>query len=429
MSQEHHHIESLCEAISRNTHKVTNYWRTKRLPFPSFDTNGPVDSGISLEETEIQQARVNVIQDTRTLHALMLGPRDFLQSTMPDEPLSLQAITRFDIAKAFPIDEEATFAQIAKTCGLDESVLKRLLRHAMTKRVFREPHKGVVAHTAASKLLATDQQIHDWVRVSTDELWQGTAQTVNAIARFPMSQEPNQTGFSLANGTDKSVFEYFDQYPERAQRFGNAMISYTSGTGFELSHLVHGFDWRSLGKGHVVDIGGSNGFVSLHLASLFPDLRFTVQELKQVVANVEVDKISQELQKRVKFMPHNFLTEQPVKDADVYFFRWVFHDWSDLYCHRILRNLVPALKPGALILINDNVLPEPGTLGAWQEQQIRSMDLAMLEMQNARERELDDWAALFREADSRFEFLDGEQPAGSRLYILKARWGGSHALP
>jgi len=52
------------------------------------------------------------------------------------------------------------------------------------------------------------------------------------------------------------------------------------------------------------------------------------------------------------------------------------------------------------------------------------MDLAMLEMQNARERELDDWAALFHEADSRFEFLGGEQPAGSRLWILKARWNG-----
>ena len=54
----------------------------------------------------------------------------------------------------------------------------------------------------------------------------------------------------------------------------------------------------------------------------------------------------------------------------------------------------------------------------------RSMDLTMLELQNSKERELDDWKALFNEADERFEFLGGEQPAGSRLWILRAKWTG-----
>lgn len=50
------------------------------------------------------------------------------------------------------------------------------------------------------------------------------------------------------------------------------------------------------------------------------------------------------------------------------------------------------------------------------------MDLTMLEIQNSRERELDEWALLFKEADSRFEFLGGSRPTGSRLWILQARW-------
>ena len=112
-----------------------------------------------------------------------------------------------------------------------------------------------MAHTAASKLLAEDQQIHDWIRVSTDELWQGAAQTVNAISKYPGSQEPYQTGFTLANNTDMSMFEFFAQYPDRAQRFGNAMSSCTSGTGYKIEHLVRGFDWSSIGHGSVVDVG------------------------------------------------------------------------------------------------------------------------------------------------------------------------------
>jgi len=82
MSLDNQSIESLCEDILRNTRKVANYLRTNGLPFPSFSIDAPNGSGIRPEETEIQQARLKVIDDTLQLRNLMLGPRDYLQSTM-----------------------------------------------------------------------------------------------------------------------------------------------------------------------------------------------------------------------------------------------------------------------------------------------------------------------------------------------------------
>ena len=117
-------------------------------------------------------------------------------------------------------------------------------------------------------------------------------------------------------------------------------------------------------------VGGSSGFVSIHLASAFPFLHFTVQDLAQALGDGAA-KVPPTLKDRVEFMAYDFLTPQPIHGADVYLFRWIFHNWSDLYCLRILRNLAPALKKGALVLINDNVLPEPGTLGQWQEERLR----------------------------------------------------------
>ena len=70
-------------------------------------------------------------------------------------------------------------------------------------------------------------------------------------------------------------------------------------------------------------------------------------------------------------MEHDFMTEQPVKGADVYLIRWVLHNWSDKYCLRILRNLIPALKNGARIVIQDNCLPEPNTLSYTEEAKLR----------------------------------------------------------
>lgn len=105
----------------------------------------------------------------------------------------MQAISRFKMASSFPPHSEATFAQISEACGLNEPDVRRLLRHAMTKHIFHEPRKGVVVHTAASRLLAEDAQMLDWVGASSDELWQAAAQTVNAMVKYPGSQDPNQT--------------------------------------------------------------------------------------------------------------------------------------------------------------------------------------------------------------------------------------------
>ncbi len=54
----------------------------------------------------------------------------------------------------------------------------------------------------------------------------------------------------------------------------------------------------------------------------------------------------------------------------------------------------------------------------------RSMDLTMMELQNSRERELEDWETLFAQADRRFSWKGGKQPRGSRLWILEAVWEG-----
>ena len=46
----------------------------------------------------------------------------------------------------------------------------------------------------------------------------------------------------------------------------------------------------------------------------------------------------------------------------------------------------------------------------------------MLEVGNARERELEEWKALLIEADARFKFHGLHQPPGSALAIFEAIW-------
>lgn len=59
----------------------------------------------------------------------------------------------------------------------------------------------------------------------------------------------------------------------------------------------------------------------------------------------------------------------------------------------------------------------------------RAMDLNMLSILNARERDADEWRSLFAEADPRFEFQGVKRPSGSNLAIMEAIWNGRTNVP
>ena len=147
-----------------------------------------------------------------------------------------------------------------------------------------------------------------------------------------------------------------------------------SAVGFEPKHLVSGYDFTSIGQGVFVDVGGSHGYVSIAIAQTYPNIRCIVQDLPATVTSGE-SRLPKEFKEQVSFMVHDFWTEQPVKDADIYYFRWIFHDWSDSYSVKILRQLIPALKNGARVLVNDICMPPPNTISRYQERWLRSVIL------------------------------------------------------
>jgi hypothetical protein len=98
-----------------------------------------------------------------------------------------------------------------------------------------------------------------------------------------------------------------------------------------------------------------------------------------------IASIPPELESRLSLTTHSFFEPQPVS-ADLYYFRWIFHNWSDAYAVKILKALVPALKPGARILINDGILPEPGSVGGMEEKSIRLVYFSLTSYSRSPER-------------------------------------------
>lgn len=159
------------------------------------------------------------------------------------------------------------------------------------------------------------------------------------------------------------------------------MSSFVNYPGHGPEYLIDGFSWSSIGKGTVVDLGGSGGHISIALAQSFPDLKFVVQDLPRTIEAVDKTGIPENVVDRVEFMAHDFMTEQVV-EADIYLFRWIFHNWSDSSVVRILRQLISALKPGARVIINDYLLSEPNTADLMKErfERLRSIPYTISKM-------------------------------------------------
>lgn len=156
----------------------------------------------------------------------------------------------------------------------------------------------------------------------------------------------------------------------RAERYAAAMSWFSTGPGLEMTHILEALRWESLVDGVVVDVGGSYGSICVTLARNHPSLKFIVQDRPEVIVAGR-QQLPQELDDRVTFLEHDFFDDQPVRGADVYILRWILHDWSDQYAIKILRALIPALKEGAKVLINEIILPEPGSSTPYHERKLR----------------------------------------------------------
>ncbi|KAL8943120.1 MAG: hypothetical protein Q9211_001108 [Gyalolechia sp. 1 TL-2023] len=414
-------IVTLAKEIEANTIKLDEYLEKNNLPRPSFDPEAPLMYELPPDIAAAQEALTTALDE---LYWLNQGPISTVVAKCFATSVGLRTILRYNIQNLVPLESGATFQELADKIGLPVKKLTRLLRYGMTDHFFRESEPGYVKHTAATKALAVVPLLAPWALMGMSEVGPAKMHLVDAVARWPESEEPEHAGFNLANNTSKPMFQFFEEDPERMNRFKDAMSFLQTFPGLQTSYVLKGFDWASLGNGLVVDVGGSHGLVSQDIAREFPSLTFVVQDLPKVIEDAKT-KLPADLTDRVRFMAHDMFTEQPVKDADVYYFRWIFHDWSDKYCIKILKSLIPALKPGARIMFSERCLEAPCTVSPRQEKWNRDSDITMLAMSNSQERDQDDWEELLRAADPRFKLEEVKRVPDAKLDMIISRWEGS----
>ena len=185
-------ILDLARNILSDAESIDTYFQVNGLQQTSFDINGP--TRIVIHDQEISKAHQRMINSSRELHHLALGPAESLRTLanvrgvpllssenrswwlncqQPEDPLVLSIVHRFNIAQHIPLEGHASFEDISKATGLPQFELTRFIRFATTSHIFREPIVGMIAHTAASRLLLEDPLIQGVMDLNLREYFAG----------------------------------------------------------------------------------------------------------------------------------------------------------------------------------------------------------------------------------------------------------------
>lgn len=241
----------------------------------------------------------------------------------------------------------ATAEELATAVGANLDTLQRLLRSLTCYGVFAEKADGRYVHTEASRLLREDapQSLKYFVLWCTEpwtwELWSHLEEAVRT----------GKNMFVDLHG--KEFFEHLHaEWPESAEVFNLAMTQLSKLSATTIAEML-----TMSGVQTIADIGGGQGYVLATLLERHPALHGILLDLPDVVANADPRlRASGELAGRVRLLPGDFRKEIPV--ADTYIFKHILGSEDDIL---VLRNAVKAARPGARVLIMENLADDgPG---------------------------------------------------------------------
>ncbi|KAF5858209.1 hypothetical protein ETB97_004712 [Aspergillus alliaceus] len=188
------------------------------------------------------------------------------------------------------------------------------------------------------------------------------------VIGYKNPEDPLFAPLQYANHIKQDGFSWLCENPAALTRFN----AYMEGQRADRPHWADWFPIQDqiLAGAHkgldgplLVDIGGGRGHDLLGFKQRFPDVpgKLVLEDLPTVIDEARsaldldgngIDAVGYDF----------FAQEQPVQGARIYYFRNIFHDWSDDKARLIIKNLVPAMERGySKVLMEEYILPDKGS--------------------------------------------------------------------
>lgn len=283
MAEEKPTLESLGATVAKLSKELSMQLKAVNHPEPSFAADGPV----ALPPTpDIQVPRLQLIETLMDMLHLATGPSEYIfqQSfELNHDPFVFDALSQLNFYGAVPVDGSASYADIAAHTRLPESIVRRILRYAMTNHMFAEetPGSDRVVHTSTTAYCVREPLVRSLIAHCMEDAKPSVTRGVDALNKFFVgttiaSEDVAHCAWPMGyeGGKERQIdcWAFLDQHEKpglpkgyRAKRFAEAMqaITLTSAVGIDV--VLESYDWEALGEATIVDVSLTRPPIRRHL--------------------------------------------------------------------------------------------------------------------------------------------------------------------
>ncbi|GFP90739.1 caffeic acid 3-o-methyltransferase 1 [Phtheirospermum japonicum] len=286
-------------------------------------------------------------------------------------PMVLKAAIELDllelIKKAGPVSAADLAARIHTTNPAAPATLGRVLRllaaHSVLNcRLESLPDGGVEPRYSLAPVCKFFTNNEDGVSTVPFLLMLQDKVMMEAWYHLKDAIVEGEVPFNKVHGMN--AFEYMGTDPRFGTLFNQAMSNLSIMVMNKILETYNGFgDFNS-----VVDVGGGTGATLNMIISKYSSIKGINFDLPQVIEHAPPYP-------GVEHIAGNMFVSVP--KADAIFLKWIFHDWSDEHCIKILKNCYESLPENGKLIWVDAVVPEAPDTGL-PTKNVVNADLMML---------------------------------------------------
>jgi hypothetical protein len=217
------------------------------------------------------------------------------------------------------------------------------------------------------------------------------------------SIKTGETAFEKVHGLEPWAF--FQQKPDVAKIFDNAMTSFTSGIA---PAVITSYDFSNAGT--IADIAGGHGILLAQILKANLNTKGILFDQEYVAEGARSTFEKEGVADRCEIVGGNFFESVP-SGADVYMMKHIIHDWDDERAITILKNCHKAMNDDSKLLLVEIVLSEKDEPGLGP-----ILDLEMQMIPGGRERTANEYAELFDKAGFK---LTRVIPTPSQMFLIE----------
>ena len=270
--------------------------------------------------------------------------------------------------------------ELAPEIGAHPGALYRLMRAAASAGVMAEGGDGKFSQTPLSAVLCRNAtpSLRGWA------VFCGLEVVSRCWDQLEYSVRTGKPAIDAVYG--KPVFQYFQEHPDEARIFNEAMTGLSS---VDSGPIASAYSFEGIHS--IVDVAGGHGLLLATILQRHPQMKGTLYEVASVIEGARTGPLAPVID-RCTLLTGDMFTSMPA-GYDAYIMKHIIHDWPDEVCVKILHGCRKGVNAGGKLLVADCVI-QPGNDPAIG----KILDLEMLLFPGGQERTESQFRDLFAAA-------------------------------